>query len=103
MATNDEIHRDLYDKVNANTNAVTALAAQVTANNERFGELLELVERDMKNRHREILALILFALFLVGIIGYGAVGKDGLYTVRQTVPIAANGQTGAGDDARKAK
>lgn len=113
MATQDEIHRDLYEKVNLNTIAVGSLTSEVRANNDHFEKILatttqhfesmiSMMERDMKRRHREVLGLVMFAFFCVGIIGYGAIGKDGLYTVRQTVPAIANGQSGVPiDDGRR--
>lgn len=108
MTQNDDIHRDLYEKVNLNTLAVGSLTAEVRANNEHFEKVIGLIENDMKRRHREILGLVMFAFFCVGVIAYGAIGKDGLYTVRQTVPAIANGQSGAmtddgGDNGRRAK
>ena len=104
---NDDIHRDLYEKVNLNTIAVNSLSAEVRNNNDHFDKVIALIENDMKRRHREIMGLVMFAFFCVGVIAYGAIGKDGMFMVRQTIPAIANGQTGApidgNDDGRRAE
>lgn len=86
----DMIHRDLYDKINSNTNAVAALTAEVnvlTKQNERFFQLIEKKDENfMKclNWFGWLVAAIVLAL-LAALI-YGAIGADGLKAVRETLP-----------------
>lgn len=88
----DRIHRDLYDKVNENTNAVSALRATVevlTNQNERFFQLIEKKDENFMKALRWfgwLVAAIVLAL-LAALI-YGAIGADGLKAVRESLPAA---------------
>lgn len=108
MATQDEVEQDQYRKiaeltaeVKTNNGRVEQLSASVDMTNRLIIKQLEqsssdhkasMVEmRAMYDSHvkmtRYIFAVLsLIILFLIAALVYGAIGKDGLYAVRQTVP-----------------
>lgn len=99
MPTNGEVHREIFEKVNANTISVTALVAEMKIRNDYEDKLIMLLEKAQNKLFRSVIVLGIIVLFCVGIIGYGAIGKDGMYTVRNTSPsIIANGQSTASTD-----
>ena len=97
MAEEDSIHKDLYDKVNANTNAVAALTATVnilTQQNEKFFDLVEKKDANFMRALRWfgiILSVIIFALLFALI--YGAIGAEGLRAVRESMPTKISSGT----------
>lgn len=86
----DKIHKDLYEKINENTNAVSALRATVqvlTTQNERFFELIEKKDQTFMSALRWIgglFAVVVLALLFA--IIYGAIGQEGLKSVRESLP-----------------
>lgn len=88
------IHRDLYDKINSNTNAVAALTAEVgvlTRQNERFFELIEKKDANFVKTIRWFVALLaLIVAALLAALIYGAIGADGLKAVRESVPMPSH-------------
>lgn len=90
MASGDDVHKDLYDKINANTAAVASLAATVavlTAQNERFIKLLENDNQRLTKVFKWVAVfMFLLIIFLVTVIAYGAIGDKGLHSVRQNQP-----------------
>lgn len=98
MPTHDDIHADLYEKLNANTAEVKELTGAVrvlTRQNERFFEMIEkkdtqyIAELDKKDKAqgRIVIALFVMLAFMLAALVYGAIGRDGLHAVRETVPI----------------
>jgi len=83
--------QDLYDKVNANTVAVAALTAEVKTLTCQNAALMSLNQQRTEASERLFkwlgASMFLLIMFLSGIIGYGAIGKQGMYTVRETTPI----------------
>lgn len=86
----DQIHVDLYNKVNACTTAVTALTTELktlkAAMSAETTRYVDLLHRQQDKQFRIIGCLFLAILFCIGIIGYGAIGQKGMYTVRNTMP-----------------
>jgi len=87
----DQIHADLYEKVNACTLAVTTLTtelktlkAAMTAETDRYVAMLT---KQQDRQFRLCGCLFLAVVFCIGIIGYGAIGQKGMYTVRNTAPL----------------
>ncbi len=75
MATHDEIHKDLYDKINACTAEMKELTGAVrilTQQNERQQKIIKWA-----------FGIVILCLL---IIGYGAIGKEGMVSVRSTLP-----------------
>ena len=101
MPTHEEVHADLYEKLNANTAEVKELTGAVrvlTRQNERFFEMMErkdaqyIAELDKKDKSqgRIVIALFVLLAFTLAAVVYGAIGRDGLHAVRETVPINMN-------------
>lgn len=91
MATQDEIHRDLYDKLNANTYEVKELSGVVkvlTAQNERFFDMLEKKDEMFM---RALRALFWIAVLLIAALIYGAIGDKGFNAIADRIPaVPAN-------------
>lgn len=50
-------------------------------------KLIELLKKRDTTMGRIIWALIVLLFFAVGVIAFGAIGKDGMHSVRQTMPL----------------
>ena len=105
MSTNhDAIEKDQYEKLNALTTKVEGLTSAVDVSNDILIKQMEQSSEDHKVAISELrmmhdsyvtmtkyiiglLALIIFSL--IGAITYGAIGKQGLFAVRDTIPRVA--------------
>lgn len=110
MASRDDIEKDQYDKIShlaeeieANNGRVEQLTASVDVSNRLIVRQMEQSAEDHKAAMAELRGMhdsyvkmtrYLFGmlgviiLFLIAALVYGAIGKDGLYAVRQTVPTS---------------
>lgn len=86
MATNDEVHRELFTKVGTLANSVSELSGAVAVLNKTNTELTITLRR--ANFYQFVTIL-----FLIAVIAYGAIGERGLYAVRDTVPSMVNRQS----------
>jgi len=75
MATNDDVHSDLYTKINALTSQQQQLIGAMDVQNQINIELMKLLKKALCY---EFWIIVL----LIGAIIYGAIGKDGFYAVR---------------------
>lgn len=95
----DKIHADLYDKVNECTAACRALKSEINtltgSMSAEISRYVELLHRQQDKQFRVVGGLVLVVIFCIGIIGYGAIGKQGMYTVRNTLPCGAPGDVAA--------
>lgn len=86
MASNDDIHADLYRRINTleskfdETNGY--LRGIVQSNEKLIAQNDQLLRQHSRNN------FLYFTLALVGwlVVAYGAVGRDGLLSVRRTLP-----------------
>lgn len=77
-----------WKSINALAAEVKTLSGTVEAQNETNKELLKLIKKALSYEFYVI-------LILIGAIVYGAIGKEGLFAVRQSLPIPQR----QGDDA----
>lgn len=75
----DSINADLYNKVNG-------LESKVDETNGYLRGVVESNERLIKLFARALYLLAVIALLSLGAVIFGAIGKDGLYSVRQVIP-----------------
>ena len=91
MATQDEIHKDIYEKLNANTAEVKELSGVVkvlTAQNERFFDMLEKKDELFM---RALRALFWISVLLIAALIYGAIGDKGFNAIADRIPaVPAN-------------
>ena len=80
MPTNAEIEKDQYEKINDLTKKVASLPSAVDIPNQVNIELLKLLKRVM-------CGAFIIILILLGALIFGAIGKEGLFAVRQTLPL----------------
>ena len=86
MATNDDIHADLYRRINTLESKVDVtngyLRGIVESNEKLIAQNDKLIKQNTRNNY------LYFVLALVGwlVVAYGAVGRDGLLSVRKTLP-----------------
>ena len=100
----DEIEKDQYEKLNALAARVEGLTSAVDVSNDILVKHMEQSAADhaaameeMKSMHESyvtmtkyIIGLLFVAIFsLIGAIIYGAVGKQGLFAVRDAMPRVA--------------
>ena len=108
MATRDDIEKDQYDKIShlaaeveTNNGRVEQLTASVDVSNQLIIKQMEQLASEHKSAMTELRSmhdsyvkmtryifgmLGVIILFLIAALVYGAIGKDGLYAVGQTVP-----------------
>lgn len=80
MPTNAEIEKDQYEKINDLTQKVASLTSAVDVSNQVNIEHMKLLKKALSYEFYLI-------LFLIAALVYGAIGKDGLFSVRHVVPI----------------
>ena len=80
MPSNAEIEKDQYEKINTLTGRVEQLVGAVDVANKINLELMKLLKKALSYEFWVI-------LFLIAALVYGAIGKDGLFAVRQAVPL----------------
>lgn len=86
MATHDEVHKDLYDKINACTAEMKELTGAVrilTQQNEKFFDIIEKQNERQQKIIKWAFGIVILCLL---IIGYGAIGKEGMASVRRSLP-----------------
>lgn len=93
MATQDAINRELFGKYNGmleKQSEMNGYLKGVVESNEKIikqnDKLIGLIEKRDKTMGRAMWGLLILLLFTLAIIGYGAIGKDGMFSVRQTMP-----------------
>lgn len=80
MSSNAEIEKDQYEKINDLRTSVDQLRGSVDVANQINIEHMKLLKKALSYEFHLI-------LFLIAALVYGAIGKDGLFAVRQAVPI----------------
>ena len=80
MATHDEIERDQYQQIHSLAAEVHTLAGTVEIANKINEKLLRLMTK-------VFYCMFFIILVLIGAIIYGAIGRDGLYSVREALPV----------------
>jgi len=83
MATTEDIEKDQYDKIHSLTARMEQLTGAVDVSNQINLELMKLLKK-------ALCYMFWIIVFLIGAIIYGAIGKDGFYAVRQSIPIPEN-------------
>ena len=93
MASHDEIHNQIFNRLNeveSKVDTTNGYLKGVIESNEKLvavnERLITLMEKRDKTQARVIWGLIVLLLFLSAIIGYGAIGDKGMHSVRQTMP-----------------
>lgn len=71
------------DETNGYLKGVVESNEKMLAQNDK---LIALLERRDTTQNRVIWALFILLLFSVGVIAFGAIGKEGMHSVRQTLP-----------------
>mgnify|MGYP003292316144 FL=1 len=83
MATNDEVHRELFAKVGTLANSVSELSGAVAVLNKTNTDLVALLKKALSYQFYVI-------LLLIAVLIYGAIGEKGFRTVREAVPFPYN-------------
>ena len=84
--SHDEIHADIYGRVNALESKIDETNGYLRGVVESNEKLITLLEKRDTTLNRVIWALLVILLFSLGVIAFGAIGKDGMHSVRQTLP-----------------
>lgn len=74
------VEKDQYEKINTLTSKVEQLTGAVDVANQINLELMKLLKK-------ALCYMFWVIVFLIGAIIYGAIGKDGFYAVRGTIPM----------------
>ena len=88
-----QINNQLFGRLNSLESKVDEtngyLKGVVESNEKLFAQndkLIALLERRDTTQNRVLWALLVLLLFAVGVIAFGAIGKEGMHSVRQTLP-----------------
>lgn len=82
----DEIRADIYGRVNALESKIDETNGYLRGVVESNEKLITLLEKRDTTLNRVIWALLVILLFALSVIAFGAIGKDGMHSVRQTLP-----------------
>ena len=84
--SHDDIHADLYGRVNALESKIDETNGYLRGVVESNEKLIELLKKRDATQSRITWALVALLFFAVGVIAFGAIGKEGLHSVRDTLP-----------------
>ena len=82
--SHDEIHADIYGRVNALESKIDETNGYLRV--ESNEKLIELLKKRDTTQGRVMWALVILLFFSFGVIAFGAIGKEGMHSVRQTLP-----------------
>ena len=88
MATQGDINRDLYSKFNA-------CKAEQAETNGYLKAIVEQNDKLIRQNTRALYIIASFGLICLFALIYGAIGKEGLHSVRQSLPAGVPKQTAA--------
>ena len=89
MQNQSDINRQLFDKVNELKSSFDETNGYLKGHIEINDKLFALLDRRDKGQARIIYWLIGVVFFMLAVITYGAIGKDGLFSVRDAMPRMA--------------
>ena len=84
--TSDEEHAHIYGRINQLESKIDETNGYLRGVVESNEKLISLLEKRDTTLNRVIWALLVILLFALGVIAFGAIGKDGMHSVRQTLP-----------------
>lgn len=89
----DKIHAEMFARINkieSKVDETNGYLRGVVESNERVvavnEQLLALINKRDKSQARIMWALMSLLFFTIGVIAFGAIGKDGMHSVRQVLP-----------------
>lgn len=85
MPTDKELCK-VYDRINTLESKVDETNGYLRGVVESNEKLITLLEKRDTTLNRVIWALLVILLFALGVIAYGAIGDNGMKTVRDTMP-----------------
>lgn len=86
MATQAQINQQLSSRLNTLESKVDETNGYLRGVVESNEKLISLLERRDTTMRRVLWALLILLLFTIGVIAFGAIGKEGMHSVRQTLP-----------------
>ena len=91
--TQSQINQQMSSRLNtleSKVDETNGYLRGVVESNEKLFEqndkLIALLERRDTTQNRVLWALLVLLLFAIGVIAFGAIGKEGTHSVRQTLP-----------------
>ena len=88
------VHAEIFNRINkleSKIDDTNGYLRGVVESNERVvavnEQLLVLIDKRDRAQARIMWALMMLLFFALGVIAFGAIGKDGMHSVRQTLPI----------------
>lgn len=93
MTAQNKVNDQIFGRINKIESKVDStngyLKGVIEMNEKLIGQydrLIALHEKRDKTLSRIIWALLVLLLFAIGVIAFGAIGKEGMHSVRQTLP-----------------
>ena len=81
-----QINQQLSSRLNTLESKVDETNGYLRGVVESNEKLITLLERRDTTMGRVLWALLVLLLFAIGVIAFGAIGKEGMHSVRQTLP-----------------
>lgn len=81
-----QINNQLFGRLNSLESKVDETNGYLRGVVESNEKLITLLEKRDTTLNRVIWALLVILLFALGVIAFGAIGKEGMHSVRQTLP-----------------
>ena len=85
----DAEHDKIYSRINSLESKVDSTNGYLRGVVESNEKLIALIEKRDKTMSRVMWGLLVLLLFTIGVIAFGAIGKEGMFTIRDTVPKMA--------------
>lgn len=87
MPTQSQINNQLFGRLNSLESKVDETNGYLKGVVESNEKLIALLQKRDATQSRITWALVVLLFFAVGVIAFGAIGKDGMHSVRQTMPL----------------
>ena len=81
-----QINNQLFGRLNSLESKVDETNGYLRGVVESNEKLITLLERRDTTMGRVLWALLILLLFAIGVIAFGAIGKEGMHSVRDTLP-----------------
>lgn len=82
-----QINNQLFGRLNSLESKVDETNGYLRGVVESNEKLITLLEKRDTTLNRVIWALLVILLFALGVIAFGAIGKEGMHSVRDTLPV----------------
>lgn len=86
MTAQNKVNDQIFGRINKIESKVDSMTGYLKGVVETNEKLIDLFKRRDTTLNRVVWALIALLFFALGVIAFGAIGKEGMHSVRKTLP-----------------